>query len=190
MPQQNILEFFCHLQWLHMSMYLYHLDRASGFLAHTLLVYTWIWVTPGFQQENGGGLGCHGSWSISLFQASQNLPGRLLSDLCLLYSCDSDWDECHADLLPVFWRLYAPGAQKPLSFSLEVPPSPYHQQLWAQRSPYGALLNDRNCTPVPPKPRDVIPVNNLWSSSDGYRFWSASVCEGIFKPTPEKNTML
>lgn len=76
-----------------MSTYLYHLDRASGFLSHTLLLFTWIWVTPGLQQAYGWGLGSSGSWSISVFQASQNLPGLLLRKLCLLCSHDSDWDE-------------------------------------------------------------------------------------------------
>lgn len=116
------------------------------------------------------------------------LARDLLSELCLLCYHVSDWDECHADLLPVFWRLYTLGVQNPPSFSLEVPSSPYCQQFWAQRSPYGVLLNDWNCIPVPSRPWNIIPVNNLWSSCDGYRFWSASVCERIFKPTSEKNT--
>lgn len=115
--------FFGHLQQLHMSTCLYQLDGASGFLAHTT-GYTWIWVTPGLQQENGGGLGRRGSWSISLFQASQNLPGLLLSKLCLLCSHVSDWDECHADLLPVFWRLYTPGVKSLSHFLLRSHPHP------------------------------------------------------------------
>lgn len=39
-----------------MSTYLHHLDRASGFLAHTLLVYTWIWVTPVYSRRMRGPL--------------------------------------------------------------------------------------------------------------------------------------
>lgn len=128
--------------------------------------YTWVWVTLGLEQASGWGLGiglpCCGSWSTSLFQASQNLLELLLSGLYLLCPHGSDWGECHAVCLQCSEADMLLEHRACLTL-FKVPTANQNPQ--AQTFPHGVLLNDLSCLHTPPRPWNVTPViDNLWSS--------------------------